>query len=198
MDAGIQRRELRQRLRPERLRLHGRRCGQRFAAQDLDWLHRGDAEDASIFADPRPPPKADSRCRGHGGSSACVPREFDALTRIQTAARECIDVGRDLGERVIEEPLDECVQSTLTFEDVQHIVIPAILADQSAPAWRCVIGKHDTRRTARERVIVHVQLIAVEPEATAKGTAIIDGECVASQHTQSGPIVAKFRGQRHG
>src|SRR5262249_22807347 len=66
--------------------------------------------------------------------------EDQLLAVIESEVREREDALRLLRERIEEDPLDEAVELAVLLEDVQRVVVPAVLADQAVPAlggrWR--------------------------------------------------------------
>jgi hypothetical protein len=65
---------------------------------------------------------------------ARVAPQLHALAVVQPPLGERVHVARDLGERVLEEPLDERVQTAVALEQEERVVVPPVLADDRAHA----------------------------------------------------------------
>jgi hypothetical protein len=77
------------------------------------------------------------------------------------ARRQLEDVLRLLLQRVQLVPLDQRVQLARALEDVQGVVVPAVLADQAEPAGRRRL--RPAVRDALERRLAELQPVALHP-----------------------------------
>ena len=103
---------------------------------------------------------------------------------IEAEIGEREDVGRELFERIEEEPLDEGVEATVLLQDVQHVVIPPVLADQAAPPFRCDWRRTVVRSAGETRRPLGVDRdhgAVVHDVARPVGVPVVDDEGIAER-----------------
>src|SRR5262250_612551 len=97
-----------------------RRLGrQRLGAKLGDWAHRRESEGLSILALDRSSWEHDTTDAHFGRVAVGTALECKALSVIEPGRRELELRCADFGERIIEEPLDQCVQASIAFEYVK-------------------------------------------------------------------------------
>ena len=109
----------------------------RFLEQLVDRAHRLDAELRRAFfgADPAAL-EDDAGGLDPGRDAGRVALEDQLLAVVEAALREREHVLGHFLERVELEPLDQRAQPAVALEDVEDVVVPAVLADQPAPPLR--------------------------------------------------------------
>src|SRR5262249_30924074 len=113
-----------------------RLSGKRLFGQDSERLLRVDVKDAALNRTERTALENNAAHFDLGGLAGSVTSKDSLLTVVPPGVGKIDDVGTDLGKRSKIEPLDKRSQHAAFFKDVQLVVVPAILADETVPARR--------------------------------------------------------------
>ena len=144
--------------------------GQGLALQILERTQRLDAESGAVLAIDGA--AFEDHAGGiHLGRAACrITFEDQLFAFVKAVIGKFEDILGNLLERVVAEPFDERPQLPVLFQDVEDVMVPAVLADQPRPAgggrlrpgYRCALV---SRGTEGELVILRLHLDAVRGRA---------------------------------